>query len=296
LTPTSADRERHGTAATPARPIAARATTVITATARKIAARASTAIGGVFARVHPSPIIILGNQKSGTTAIAALLSEMTGLSATLDLEKEMKDPVIDRVKTGGLSMREFVGRNKLDFSRDMIKEPSLSPFFHELAGEFPRARFVMVIRDPRDNIRSILNRLKIPGSLAEIPADERSRITRAWELIIDGRWLGLDGKSYIEMLAQRWNYITDLYLANPGRMILVKYEDFSKDKTGTLHGLADTLGLEKKRDVSSRLDVQFQPAGDRSVRWNDFFGPQNLLAIETICAGRMRSLGYPLSR
>ena len=288
MTPTSAEQTRGGTAA--------RTTTPITATARRIAARASTAVRGAFARVHQNPIIILGNQKSGTTAIAALLSEMTGLSATLDLKKEMKDPVIDRVKTGSLSMREFVGRNKLDFSRHIIKEPSLSPFFHELAAEFPRARFVMVIRDPRDNIRSILNRLKIPGSLAEIPVGERSRITRAWELIIDGRWLGLDGNSYIEMLAQRWNYITDLYLANPERMILVKYEDFSKDKTGTLDGLANTLGLEKKRDVSSRVDVQFQPAGDRSVRWNDFFGAQNLLTIERICAGRMRPLGYPESR
>jgi hypothetical protein len=279
-TPTS--RERHGY------PIAG--------TLRRAAARAAVAGRSLFARVHPNPIILLGNQKSGTTAIAALLAEMTGLSATLDLKREMKDPVIDRVKTGGLTMREFVRRNKLDFSREIIKEPSLSPYYPELAAEFPRARFVMVIRDPRDNLRSILNRLKISGSLDDIPEGERARISRAWELILDGRWLGLDGTNYIEMLAQRWNYITDLYLANPDRMILVKYEDFSKNKIGKLHELASALGLAKKNDVSSRVDVQFQPAGDRGVRWKDFFGPGNLSAIERICGDRMRRLGYPPSR
>jgi hypothetical protein len=239
---------------------------------------------------------MLGNQKSGTTAIAALLSEMTGLSVTLDLKSEMKNPVIHRVKRGGLSMEDFVRLNKLDFSRDIIKEPSLSPFFRELSECFPRSKFVMVIRDPRDNIRSILNRLKIPGHLDDITDEYTSRITPAWALIIDGRWLGLDGKNYVEMLAQRWNYITDSYLDNSGRMLLLRYEDFSKDKVGELERLAEALGLEKKRDVSRRVDVQFQPAGDRSVRWDDFFGPENLSRIERIAADRMRKLGYTLSR
>ncbi len=111
----------------------------------------------------------------------------------------------------------------------------------------------MVIRDPRDNIRSILNRLKISGSLADIPAGERARLSRAWELIIDGRWLGLDGGNYIEMLAQRWNYIADLYLANPDGMILVKYEDFSMNKIGKLHELASALrSREKERRLGPR--------------------------------------------
>jgi hypothetical protein len=287
VTPTSRDTKPAGAGS--------RRSGGIAAAASRAAARTARAVEGVFARVRPDPIILLGNQKSGTTAIAALLAEMTGLSAALDLKKEMKDPVIDRIKTGGLSMGDFVRRNKLDFSREIIKEPSLSPYYRELAEEFPRARFVMVIRDPRDNIRSILNRLKIPGSLSDISPDQRSRISRAWELIIDGRWLGLEGASYIEMLAARWNYIADLYLANPDRMILVKYEDFTRNKMGTLLGLASALGLEKKRDVSGRVDVQFQPAGDRSVRWIDFFGPGNLAAIERICSERMRRLGYPPS-
>jgi hypothetical protein len=259
---------------------------------RRAFERTETGLRTLFAAVHPSPIIILGNQKSGTTAIAALLAEMTGLSATLDLKKEMKNPVIDKIKTGELSMDEFVRMNKLDFSRDIIKEPSLSPFYRELAERFPEARFVMVIRDPRDNIRSILNRLRLPGSLTDLGGAHRSEITRAWELIIDGRWLGLGGDNYIEMLAARWDYIADLYLDNAGRMVLLRYEEFTRDKVAALDGLAAALGLEKKRDVSRRVDVQFQPAGDRSVRWGEFFGTDNLSRIERICSQRMKKLGY----
>ena len=258
--------------------------------------RAADAGRSLFVRIHTRPIIVLGNQKSGTTAIAALLSEMTGLSVTLDLKREMKNPVIDRVRTSGLSMAEFVRMNKLDFSRDIIKEPSLSPFYLELQECFPLSKFVMVIRDPRDNLRSILNRLKIPGNLPDIRDADTSRVTRAWELILDGRWLGLDGANYIDMLAQRWNAIADVYLDNADRMILLKYEDFSKDKVGELGRLARALGLEKKHDVSHRVDVQFQPAGDRGVRWDEFFGAENLPRIERICAERMARFGYAASR
>jgi hypothetical protein len=267
----------------------------IGASARRWFERMTAGVRTLGVRVHPSPIIMLGNQKSGTTAIAALLSEMTGTPATLDLKKEMKEPVIDRIKSGSLTMAEFVELNKLDFSRSIIKEPSLSAFYEELAGYFPRATFVMVIRDPRDNIRSILNRLRIPGNLERLADNQMGEVTRAWELIIDGRWLGLDGGNYIEMLAQRWNFVTDSYLDNKDSIHLVRYEDFVANKLGVLESLARMVGLEPRHDVSHRVDVQFQPAGDKSVRWDDFFGPANLAAIERICGSRMAEIGYKTS-
>jgi hypothetical protein len=244
------------------------------------------------AKIHPAPIIVLGNQKSGTTAIAALLSEATGLSVTLDFKKEFTDPEIYRIKTGDLTMAAFVKRNKLDFSHDIIKEPSLSVCYPELVSYFPDARFVMVIRDPRDNIRSILNRLKVPGTIDELSGKYRSEITRAWELIIDGGWLGLDGANYIEMLARRWNYIAESYMKNADQIILLKYETFLIDKVGEISRLADTFGLDVRFDIAHRVDYQFQPAGDHNVSWADFYGPVNLARIESICREQMRTFGY----
>ncbi|MEJ2720910.1 MAG: sulfotransferase, partial [bacterium] len=249
-------------------------------------------VRSITAKINPAPIIVLGNQKSGTTAIAALLAEAAGLSVALDLYREFNTPVIDRIKTGDLTMKAFVKRNKLDFSRDIIKEPSLSVFFPELVAYFPDARFVMVIRDPRDNIRSMLNRLGVPGTAEKLTEEFKSGITRAWELIIDGGWLGLDGANYIEMLAQRWNYIADSYLAQKDQMTLLQYEVFLEDKPGAISRLADRLGLEIRHDIRDRVDHQFQPAGDRSVSWLDFFGPVNLARIETICRQRMKPFGY----
>ncbi|UCG53468.1 MAG: sulfotransferase [Candidatus Latescibacterota bacterium] len=261
---------------------------------RKMAVNLMADIKSLTASVHPSPLFVLGNQKSGTTAVAALLAEMSGLSVTLDLKKEWYHPVIDRIKTADLSMADFVRRNKADFSRDIIKEPSLSVFYPELAAHFPYAKFAMVIRDPRDNIRSILNRLKIPGTVDDLRDEHETEITRAWELIINGRWLGLDGSNHIEMLAQRWNYITDSYLDNAQSILLLRYETFLNDKVGEMTRLAQSLGLAPKYDISHRVDFQFQPAGDRNVRWRDFFGPTNLARIERVCGEQMAKLGYEI--
>ena len=59
--------------------------------------------------------------------------------------------------------------------------------------------------------------------------------------------------------------------------------------------LTGALELEPRHDVSAHLDVSFQPPGDRSVRWRDFFGA-NLERIERICADRMRELDYAAAR
>jgi hypothetical protein len=76
-------------------------------------------------------------------------------------------------------------------------------------------------------------------------------------------------------------------------MILVRYEDFMKDKVGEIVGLARRLGLEPAYDIADRVDTQFQPRGRlRGIPWLDFFGADNLAQIETICADRMQQFGY----
>jgi len=258
---------------------------------RKTLENFSLAVRSIGVRVHERPILLLGNQKSGTTAIAALLAEMAGLPITLDLKKEFTDPVIDQLRTNGMTMKDFVERHRLDFSRPMIKEPSLTPFYRELASFFPESTFVIVVRDPRDNIRSILNRLNIPGNLDAIPVEARPQITRAWQLILNGEWLGLPGEHYIDKLAHRWNFTTDIYLANADEIILSRFEDFIADKPGEIKRLANRLGLAARNDISGKVNVQFQPAGDHKVTWQEFFGG-NLQRIESICAERMEAMGY----
>ena len=150
------------------------------------------ALRGYLSRVNPRPVLVLGNQKSGTSAIAALLGDLTGLSVTIDLPREIRHAEYLRVLRGEITMREFVALNRHEFSRDIIKEPNLTLLYEELAEFFPEASFAYVVRDPRDNLRSMLNRLKIRGDLEKLSGDVKERIPHAWRLVLDGPRLGLD--------------------------------------------------------------------------------------------------------
>lgn len=116
-----------------------------------------------------------------------------------------------------------------------------------------------------------------------------------WRLGLDGKWQGLEGDNYIEVMAARWNLAADMYLDHNDEMILIRYEDFLKDKIGSIQQLATTLGLKPFKDISSKLDLEYQPRGDRNVTWIKFFGEKNLERIERICGSKMEPFGYPLS-
>jgi len=259
--------------------------------------KAEIEIRSINAQIHPSPIFILGNQKSGTSAISALLGASTGLSVSIDLTKEWvyrrKGYLL--VKEKQWSFPQFVQRNKLDFSRDIVKEANLTIFYDELVKSFPNSRFVFVVRDPRSNIRSILNRVKVPGHLKSLRNwEDRPYIPLGWKKVIYGSWLGLNGDNYIAMLAQRWNMMADIYLQNSGNMILSRYEDFLDDKVGHISDIAYKLNLNPRFDISEKIDLQFQPKGNNEQSFLSFFGSKNLNRINNICANNMKYFNYNL--
>lgn len=247
-----------------------------------------------LARVNPDPVLVLGNQKTGTTAIAALLAEATGMSATLDIHRarEFGQLHTRRVYEGKVSFEDYVRRNKLAFSRNLVKDPNLIYIYDDLARHFPDSSKIFINRDPRSNIRSILNRLVLPGDLPELEESHLADIAAGWQLTLNGSWMGLNGDNYIEMLAARWNLATDTYLKNADNMTLIRYEDFCEDKAGEIYRLTERVGLEPVNDVSGKVDRQYQRRGDRRVSWVDFFGPDNLARIEHICGERMEKFGY----
>lgn len=246
------------------------------------------------ARINPQPILILGNQKAGTSAIAALLAAMTGKSVTIDLRKEIFHPTYCQVRQGKLTFPEFIKNNRLGFSRDIVKEPHLTTFYSDLEQHFPQSQRIFVLRDPRDNIRSILNRLNIPGNLDKLRHEDRQNIIPVWDLVMDGHWLGIEGENYIEMLAARWNFTTDVFLAHSDKMLLTRYEDFLQDKIAEIERLARSLHLPAVRDITDQVDIQFQKAGNKNVNLKEFFGAKNLACIEHLCGERMKQLGYEL--
>ncbi len=260
--------------------------------AGRIYRRVEHALRSVLARENPRPVFVLGNQKSGTTAIAALLGRACGLSVSLDMLQETNFPCFHRVIEGKLSFERYRRRNRFEFSHEIVKEPNLTLLYPFLAEAFPGSEMVFVVRDPRDNIRSQLNRLQIPGDLPGLEAAYRQRLNAGWKLVVDGRWLGIEGDHYVDQLAGRWLHCVRIYRQAADRMRLVRYEDFMADKLGELGRLAADLELPVIEDVRDALDRDFQPRGQRGADWRDFFGAENLARIEKICAEEMDSLGY----
>jgi len=75
-------------------------------------------------------------------------------------------------------------------------------------------------------------------------------------------------------------------------MACIRYEDFERDKVGAIGRLAEQFGLTAPHDILARVDVAYQPPGDRSVSWDRFFGLATLARIEAIGAEAMRERGY----
>ena len=237
------------------------------------------------AKVNPAPIFILGHAKSGTTAIASLLAKVTGQSVTIDPLFRI-DPDGDLQKqllSGELELAELIETYKFYFSTPINKDPKLTFFYDDLCQYFPQAKFIFVIRDPRDNLRSFLNRRGIPGDLTKLPKDKE-------------KWIGnlppIAGKNYIEKLSNRWNLAADTYLQHRDDFVLVRYEDFVNAKVKTIQDLAQKVGLNPSQKIDDYVNLQYQPIGNRRISCSAFFQTKNLHLIETICRERMGYFGY----
>jgi hypothetical protein len=241
---------------------------------------------------NPHAIFILGTQKSGTSAIAWLLAERCGLRKAVDIP-QLWPPDFQRVYRVRGSLRKTVRKWPRPFSKDVVKEPYLVYLYDELAAEFPQARFVYVVRDPRDTLRSVLNRLGVGGDLPALDPAHHS-IPQAWHAVLDPALWGLPADAhYIDVLAHRWVLASECYRENADRMTLIRYEDFDQAKLDAIDDLARELGYEPVADIRHRLDVQFQPAGeDRGIAWNEFFSPENLERIHARCGPLMEFFGY----
>ena len=247
----------------------------------------------LWASVNQTPIFVLGNQKSGTTAIAALLAEHTGLSSTLDLTIHYSSLIVD-IHHGEASVESLISQNTLEFSRDVIKDPNLTFLYSSLREIFPKAKFSIIIRDPRANIRSILDRLDLSGDRSSLPiSNHREGPSDGWKIVLDGSWMGLDADHYVGMLAARWQRAATIYLEHAEDIELIRYEDFCADKVTAIEDLATRLGLPRKNRIEHEVDTQYQSRGsNRGVDWEEFFGTENLARIESRCVNEMRALGY----
>ncbi|TXB62990.1 sulfotransferase, partial [Phaeodactylibacter luteus] len=217
---------------------------------------------------NPEALWVFGMQKSGTSVISALLAAKTGKSLQLDT-KYLWEPFSKMVKNGELSVEELANKYSYDFSKEIIKEPSATFFIKHIDSFFELNQYVFIVRNPYDTIRSILNRLDLAGDQQKIEVED---VVPSWRYL----YREMQGRDYIAVMARRWvqaNYQPRWIESD--RCVLVKYEDFNKEKEPFIEDLADVLGMPKKKDISHLLDKDFQPRGNSNVDLKVFFGKRN---------------------
>ena len=240
-------------------------------------------------------VIVAGMPKSGTTAIAQLLASATGSGFCNDPFYQLdskgvkfRDDLFNNHITLDFLMRRY---RKIFFSGSIIKDPNFPFFIGEIKQLLPEARFVSIIRDPRDNIRSVLDRLMLPGKPSEIDLD-RINISPTWRNVLMGENPYIPGKDYIEVLARRWRISAESFLKYQESCIGIRYEDFKLNKAKSIAVLAEKLGYKKLYEIDHLVNVQFQMRGNPDVHWGEFFGNSSLRVIENITYPVMREFGY----
>ena len=245
-----------------------------------------------WATPHPAPIFLFGNQKCGGTAVAALLAAATGKCATLDLPGT-RAPHFARLMRGETPLDTFVAQNAFSFSAPIIKDGNLTFVAEELMARSAVARAIFILRNPLDNIRSILDRLKQRGDLPSLDAS-RIRANATWRGILCGADLGFEPDHYVAILAKRWQRATDIYERGTDRYVRTRYEDFRADKMGEIARLAAAFDLETPHDISALLECDFQRRGNPHADLRAFFGPENFQRIVDICGESAKRQGYTL--
>lgn len=236
-------------------------------------------------------VVVLGNQKAGTSVVTHLIADYAGLTKTVDIP-ELWWPTLGKLLSGEIDLSNLCHKYPKRFFLEVVKEPNMTFFYHDLIKIYTKAQFLFVVRDPRDNIRSLLNRIDVPGDLIQLYPDTYP-IDILWRHLFDLKLYDFKNVShYIDILSMRWNRIADVYIQNKEMMVGVRYEDFCKAKVKIVEQIATTLRLPKVNDISKKVDIQYQPKGDRETSWIDFFGKVNLARIEKRCRDRMTEFEY----
>ncbi|GGC72827.1 sulfotransferase family protein [Marinobacter halophilus] len=239
-------------------------------------------------------VIVAGMPKSGTTAIASLLAEAAGVEVCSDPFHQLDSKGVcfrDALFSGALSLESLWRQHRSVFSGTVVKDPNFPLFLGELKQLLPDAHIVFIVREPRDNIRSILSRLNIPGN----PTDGKLLLTSVkgtWGRVLNGTSPEMPGSDYLEKLAWRWRISAERYLESQERIHLIRYEDFRKDKKVQIDKMAGELGFSDLKDISSLVDIQFQPKGTRPASLEDYFGKENLKRINAIVGPVAKRFGY----
>lgn len=229
-----------------------------------------------------------------------LEERLSGLAATPPLDvKALSDGFFSGLKDADLgepallisrlmgSYQALAGPER-DVARwGVVKETSIEIYATEILGWFPDARFVQILRDPRDNFAALAAGVEAHyGPLGE----DRNRTLAS---LLNRARLGFD------MAAENLNHF------GPGRYHLLRFEDLTGDPEGTLSTLAEFLDIEfdpclltptvlglPTRGNNYDGEAMFAVDARNVGRWRERITEEEARTIEFHMRAQMAEFGY----
>lgn len=164
--------------------------------------------------------------------------------------------IVDRLRAAfGAAVVDRDGRRPDATARALRlveKTPKNSLRVPFLDAVFPDAHFVHLVREPREQIASMIDAWasgrfvtypRLPGWDGE-----------PWSLVLTPGWRELRGRSLAEIAVRQWATATtilldDLERSDPDRVTLVRYRDLVEDPQGTMTAVCEATGLPWDREV-----------------------------------------------
>lgn len=197
--------------------------------------------------------LIFGVQKSGTSVIANALAYCSKRSLTLDHKSLWPTLQLQESSLRAYVSRQFE-RHPISIGTTFIKEPCMT-FRPEIFKEHRPNKSVLIIRNPLDTARSILNRLDVPLDSQRL---EVNSIPRAWRgLFIHS---SKNEPPFIRAI-KYWCMLMDKPFWHDQEIKWVHYEDFLNSPDDVVRAVLEFLELKQRRPAADIISTQIQPKG-----------------------------------
>ena len=182
----------------------------------------------------------------------------------------------------------------------VVKEPTGSQAAGQLLDLMPASRLLFLLRDGRDVLDSEIDAVQRGGWLADLFGSDD---------VMSGDHLVEFARAQAYRWVSRTEYVSTAYDGHdPGRRLLVRYEDLRSDTAGGLRRILDWLDLDypaaELEAHVRRLSFEELPAERRGQgqfaraatpgHWRESLGPEVTAVIGPIMGPTLERFGYPL--
>ncbi len=225
--------------------------------------------------------LIVGCERSGTSAVSSLLHLATGKSILDDPEEYWTKYPDIYANNEKFSVNQWL---KLKVN-NIVKIPGFATILTNLSrmhlGNF---KTYYIVRDPRDNVAALLERVNQGNA----------------ELFLNTEWLNIKMDNAVEKLAMRWRRYLELAMAyqkNDGDIVFVRYEDFFDNKINTIKKISKQLNFSfDEKKIFDKIENQFRKSWDNRIRgpgrWKTDLSASEVNKIDKICGKLMRIWDY----